>query len=239
MKKIFALFLVTALLLASAVAIFASTGDEEPTKTIDELFDSYYNNGEYLRSTVIYANPITAAIAFHGPVVTERLTYFYIDGEMESLWMNTNSGYRGSDVEYPTEHFYMSSDSEVVDYTISQPANKADATVRFYTMKYFSEADTSVWSENDGVWTTTDAATIEAVLGFAASCFTNKDNYVTLTKAVVYENSEGLVFKLYCEASDNVTSEGVIGGEYVIARTVVSTDISGMATEVAAKRADR
>ncbi len=236
MKKIIAIILcVAAIFSVSAVVAFADTTPVEPEATLDELFATYYNGGVYTRTTAIYVNDTaSAANAFHGAVVTGKVTYF----NENTLWMNTNSGYTGAnDVEYPTEHFYYrASEDKFVNYTITE------GDVRFYTMKYFDGADTSVWSKDGFVWTTEDSDTIEAVLGFAASCFTNVDKttgeeYVELTKATVHKSGDGLVFRLYATNNDKMGTT-LVGNELVVAETVVTTGIDGMQAAINAKVAN-
>lgn len=187
--------------------------------TPEEMFAEYYNDGVYTRSSDIYLTEAVADIhdAFHGPVVKEKTTWF--DGSQ--LLMDTNSGYRGNDVELPEEHFYIENGEVVVDYTIAPSAD-----VSFYTLKYFTTLTDVSWEEQeDGSYFCYDEAVIEAALGFAAPCFTNisktsGEEYIELTKVAVHSNAaEGLIFRLY----------GMLGGtETVVAYTTIVKGVDGM-----------
>lgn len=198
--------------------------------TPEEMFEEYYNGGVYTRISDIYLTEEAADIhdAFHGPVVKEKTTWFDFYEEGEMLLMDTNSGYRGTDVELPEEHFYIENGEVVVDYTIAPSAN-----VSFYTMKHFTTLTNDLttltndlWVEQaDGSYVSYDEAVIEAALGFAAPCFTNiskttGDEYIKLTKVAVHSNAaEGLIFRLY----------GMLDStETVVAYTTIVKGVDGM-----------
>ena len=219
MKKI---ALVVASLLAvsgSAIAIknvFASEPEPTSVKTAAELFEEYYNGGVYTRENAIYL-PEDVDDVFHGPVVTEKTTYF--DGK--TLWMSTNSGYTSEALgeEEDLLHFALDDDNKMVN--VVSYGKLGDIDHFFVTMKDFVEdTDTSEWTAIEGGYETTDAETLEAVMAFAASCFTNEGDFVTLERAEIKEEDNKLYFYLY------ITEEGVTTGvDKLLARTSVEKGV--------------
>ena len=204
MKNLSRIIIFAVVLLSLTVSTVFATDTglevEEEFSSPAEMFKAYYNGGVYTRSSEIYLNESNAELqnAFHGPVITDKVTWF----NGTELVMNTNSGYGSTgNIENPGWHFKIVNGERVTDYNIS-----SNAGVHFYTLYFFSTSEKCAddkWTQEDGVWFTSDAAIIEAALGFAAPCFTNKtadgDEYLTLSKVSVHKQGDAIVFQLYAE----------------------------------------
>ena len=225
MKNLSRIIIFAAVLLSLTVStVFATGSDLGLGLTPEDMFEEYYNGGSYTRISDIYLTEEAADIhdAFHGPVIKEKTTWFDFYEEGEMLLMDTNSGYRGANIELPEEHFKIENGAPAVDYTI-----KPEAGVSFYTMKYFTTLTNDLWEEQaDGSYVSYDEAVIEAALGFAAPCFTNISKttgkeYIELTKVTVHCNADGLIFRLY----------GMLGdAETTVACTTIVKGVDGLDT---------
>ena len=203
------------------VAVIAIDAEDANTKTAAELFTEYYNDGEYTRYNEIYL-PQNSVDVFHGPVVTSKTTYF----TGNTLWMDTNSGYTSSDVgeDVQLNHFKLNEQNQMTD--VQSYGNLGDINSFFKTMKTFADDgnENGVWRAIEGGYETRDAETLEIVMAFAASCFTNgKDgNFVTLERAEIKEEGESLVFYLYVIAEDANKLEPV---STLLAKTFVTKGV--------------
>lgn len=227
MKNLSRIIIFAVVLLSLTVSTVFATDTglelEEEFSSPVEMFEAYYNDGVYTRISNIYLNEDNAELqnAFHGPVIKNKVTWF----DDTELVMDTNSGY-GSDgnIENPEWHFKIVDGERITDYNIS-----SNAGVYFYTMYFFANSEESKnanWEQDGDVWFTSDAAIIEAALGFAAPCFTNKtadgDEYLTLSKVSVHKQGDAIVFQLYAE-----------GRVEAIAKTTIVKGVDGLETFIA------
>ena len=231
MKKILSILLAVVIAIsASAFTITAVDTEPAADTALESLFNEYYNNGKYNRTTYIFlqdeggVNVDEDAVnaAFHGPAVFERVTYF----RGLTLYMTTNSGYTsdtaGADVQL--NHFKLDANNHVTD--VKSYGNLGDINSFFVTMVDFVAMDIDADGERDAwtlnandEWEITDADALVNFMYFSASCLKNDNGYVTLTRAAVVEGANGLEFKLYG------TVEGT--GEFLVAKTIVSYTNNG------------
>ena len=219
MKNLSRIIIFAVVLLSLTVSTVFATDTglevEEEFSSPAEMFKAYYNDGVYTRSSEIYLNESNAELqnAFHGPVITDKVTWF----NGNELVMNTNSGYGSTgNIENPGWHFKIVNGERITDYNIS-----SNAGVYFYTLYFFANSEESKnanWQQDGDVWFTSDAAIIEAALGFAAPCFTNKtangEEYIELTKVAVHNQGDQLIFRLYAGAD-------------VVAETAITKGVGG------------
>jgi len=230
MKNLTRIIVFAVVLLSLTVStVFASDSDlglEEEFSSPAEMFEAYYNDGVYTRISNIYLdeNNVGVQNAFHGPVITEKTTWF----DSFKLVMDTNSGYEGeTSIELPTKHFYYDDEIECCDYSITE------GSVRFYTLAYFTYECPDVWEEqyngDDIFWVCEKDESnpetlqvIEAALGFAAPCFTNiskttGEKYLELSKVSVHNSGDTLIFQLFAK-----------GRIEAIAQTKIVKGVDGM-----------
>ena len=190
-------------------------------EVLDQLVNTYYNEGHYVRATQIYVDQAKIAAdllenhptkeyanLFHAKATSlTRTTYF----EGDQLWMKeANSGY-GTDGELMT-HFKYENDVKKVDYTVDKShANWATPSENgmegFYTtLKDIKPTESQAWTKSGNIYKSSDASLKKAFQAFTAPCFVGFDdvpNYITFDHVEVEETEDGLELRLYTVSGDS------------------------------------
>lgn len=172
----------------------------EANQAVKNLFEAYYNEGEYIKNTKIYVDKTNenlvneVAILFHGKKIPllERTTEYTKD----RLWMKeANSGYKTT--ESNMQHFKVVDGEDVVDYTVSGTTMEAYFVTLedFYSGKLTAqEYETTpdllgTWEVKDGIYYTKNENVLDAFRLFTAPLWlgttSTNDNYITYDLAAV------------------------------------------------------
>lgn len=187
-------------------------------KEVNDLFSKYYNNGAYVKKSVLNTNITTdeeIAKYFHAKAnVKERTTWYNSNG----LTMYTDETDGNGISTYENKNGVVYHTGLGGNWTVNTPVNGLDhapETVEemFITLKDFVEANSTGWEFADGVYTYNLSATTldngnvnedsmttmarEFVAPMWLAPTTTSYAYVKYTKLTVQEVNEQLVMKLY------------------------------------------
>ena len=185
---------------------------------VKDLFVSYLNDGNYVKSTSINVNNATTneiKAYFHAGVSTLiRKTYYQND----ALWMENGSGYS----YYGTDGSNMTSGKvDEIGKTSPSIAAKGKTMDQYYvTLNDFAnginesvyvekgkEDLTKGWSVSNKIYTSQDANVIDAFRLFTAPLWLNTNgttsNYIQYDKVTVQEENGMLVMKLYAKSTNS------------------------------------
>ena len=194
---------------------------ENHNKEVNELFNKYYDNGIYIKDTVINLNSAAQGELvehFHAQVnILERTTYYKND----ELWMSRGDG----------SYSYYGSNSLGLTYATTNTPNVTpyDSVVvvpettmlDYYTTLETLKANEAVWKKEGNVYYTDDKTVLKYYLDFTAPCLLSSifdSNYFIYEKATLEEVNGTLVLKLVIDSemhnalsvTDNVLSQATI-----------------------------
>lgn len=212
-------------------SVYTLPGEEiEAYQELAGIVNPFYNNGTYVRNTVINIDMTDAEVkqdlyyAFHAQSFhTERTTYFYPN----ELWMTNsagvNSGY-GTNAEGHMYHFSYNQGVKVVDYTV---AEKKDVETWYTTLADIQIDETQGWTVENDVYTSNDPVLVKQFLDFTAPCFYNYDtettaNIFTLSHVTINKTANNeLVMKLYVKED---TKGFIADGSTLLSTAIITVE---------------
>lgn len=239
LKGLFAVFLGVGL-----TSSLVRTNDETKASEVNanaavkELLSNYYNEGVYIKdSSIKFDSDKLGELSqyFHaGSTILDRTTYY----NGNSLWMTRDKGhsefsfYGSAANNGGVTNATAPSLAIPTNFSIALSGEGKESMENYYvTLKDISEATyDNVWTNKDGVYTTSDNEIINNFRLFTAPCFLNYEengdelaNYLNFTKATVWERTTSIVLSLYVDGTDSgkVTSEADEDGDYLFSQAVV------------------
>ena len=212
-------FLLTLLIIAAFSVLVAlgnaptSHAEEANVDDLQSLFTSFYNEGVYVKDTVINVNDdVKQEVSyFHAQVSRVKATTYY---NKDELWFSTGSGY-GTDGDYLTT-FRVTDGVKGEETTLldlpgmeSYYCTLNDFVLGVHNSKHSNDADLNLeegWTVVDGVYTSYADGVKDGFRLFTAPLWLGKTsenaNYINYTKATVEVVGNSLVMKLWMDATD-------------------------------------
>ena len=239
MKKGFMLILLLILAFSSVICFAADNSAKSQEANVNELqalFNSFYNDGVYVKDTTIYVNDAVKdeLSYFHAEVNDLERTTYYNGNE---LWFSTGSGY-GTQGESLT-HFNVKDGVKESETVLSEyPAMEAyyctlnDFVVGVHNSNHSNNVDLNLeqgWTVKEGVYSSSNYDVLDAFRLFTAPLWLGKtkdnENYIVYTKATVEVVGSSLVMKLWISSLDAkgklVADAETVGENSVFSKAVI------------------
>ncbi len=205
-----------------------------PDEDVVELFSTYYNEGSYVKETVLNTNEFADEDVndyFHAGAQVKYRQTTYAPGQLsmvtkatsEAEWGTHTSTYKdnGTGVDHLT--------NGVKDYSVSGTVNGQDrSSVEnwYVTLHDFVNTELTGWEYADGVYTLSLAdneLATKMAREFVAPMWLETEeakNYVQFDKLTVEEVGESLVMKLYVDSTNS--GQLVEGANLVFSQTTIT-----------------
>ena len=259
MKKIlFAILIMCFSLFFFGSVLSTSEAIENETDRYDDLLvllDEYYNNGNYEKNTIIYADVeaisqdvsdlgISAVDLFHaGNIPTlERNTYY----KKDALWMENgkNYSYYGSENGYLTSG--KSEEKYVVPESLSIAAPSSSMENYYVTLKDFVDGTTGekcnygvlelskgwVYNSETRAYENFEEDVLDAFRLFTAPLWLGKTednkNYISYSKATIQIDGNDLIMKLWVlNINSGIVTSDVVGEYMVFSQATITLPEDG------------
>lgn len=205
--------------------------------SISNLINEYYNNGVYVKETTIYLNEngvADLAEYFHVETYLKRTTYYLVD----SLWMSQKDlsmySYYGTSYNnnIPNGITYGETSNVLTPPSSVKLAlsgvGKNSMEEYYTTLKDILEYDDSIWSYDNGVYTTQDPVMLKYFLDFTAPCLYESimDSHIfSYEKATIKEVDNNLELLLWIHSTNYGYIEGgvdsVVDNSVVLSKAVI------------------
>ena len=197
-------------------AKFNSTVPEVPTVT--ELFTEYYNNGTYVKETVLNTNEFADEDVndyFHAGAQVKYRQTTYAPGQLSMVTKATSEAEWGTHTSTYEDNGNGGVDhltDGVKDYSVSGTVNGQDrSSVEnwYVTLHDFVNTELTGWEYADGVYTLSlvdNELATKMAREFVAPMWLETEeakNYVQFDKLTVEEVGESLVMKLYVDSTNS------------------------------------
>ena len=225
MKKIL-LFLSLILVTIFTVCVafnLESQAEEANIEELQNLFNTYYNDGVYVKDTVINVNEDVKneVSLFHAKVNDVKRTTYY---NCDELWFSNGSGYGTSGNNLTTFNVTDGIKGEEVVSSLPKMEDYYCTLYDFVNGSHQSAHSNNVllnlengWTVSNGVYSSSDSGVLDAFRLFTAPLWLGKTeenkNYIDYTKATVEVVDNSLVMKLWISAND-AKGKLVEGAEY-------------------------
>ena len=243
MKRKFICFI---MLIVSLVAVRFLTVEqvsgEENGESLESIFTEFYNEGVYVKDTVIYVDntKVEGEIAqyFHAQKPSYQRTTYY---NGDKLWFSYGSGYGTSEDGHLTQ--FKMVDGVVTKETVNKSLPGMEeyyCTLNDFVLGEHQSAHTDNvkvnlaegWTNENGVYTSSASGVLEGFRLFVAPTWVGKTsetaNYIDFTKATVEKAGQALIMKLWVSSTEIegklVNNTEVNGLDAVFAKAVIVKD---------------
>ena len=226
MKKLFiSLLLIVLLINIGTVKTFSYYADEPSdvnyVSEVNEIFNTYYNNGVYVKDTSInLTNDAKEDLItyFHANTNILQRTTYYKNNELWMSSINNKYSYYGTNESGLT---YAVTTTPTITPESVDVVVKDTTMLEYYTTLEKIKENNAFWSKDEDIYYTTDKTVLKYYLDFTAPCLLESiftSNYFDYEKATVEVIGNNLVMRLYInnEMNNALTNEECILSEAVI-----------------------